>query len=133
MFCFKPCIHGGYFQDSDVNIRLNLRESAKRACAFRMNSRPNYEPEANCSSRHVEVVKDLRAGGLGFYSRAGQIGHCLHRCEVSVCPGAKLRRQAPLLPMRFGVICVYNKDLIWFLSQRLHWLIELLSKDPLAV
>ena len=44
---------------------------------------------SNCLAPPVdEVVKDIviGAGGLGFGSRAVQIGQCRHRCDVSVLP-----------------------------------------------
>ena len=51
------------------------------------------------------------AGGLGFDSRAGQIGTVSpttrQRCDVAselCCPDAKPRRWAPQIVTRFGVI-----------------------------
>ena len=49
----------------------------------------------------------IGAVGLGFDSRAGQIGTARHRCDVSsglCCPGAKPRKWAPPLVTRFGVL-----------------------------
>ena len=83
------------------------------------------------------------AGGLGFKSRAGQIGSvsptARHRCDVpsELCsPGAKPRKWAPALVTRFGVIPrVYNEDLIFDLilmgQKRLNSLALLCIKNEL--
>ena len=64
----------------------------------------------------------IGAGGLGFDSRVGLIGHSvasglppLRRFFGAVLPGPKPRKWVPVLVARFGVITrVYNEDLIFF-------------------
>ena len=70
-----------------------------------------YVPHHCTSGVSKFKARAIGAGGLGFESRAGQIGTvsptARHRCDVSseLCsPGAKLRRWAPQLVTRFGVI-----------------------------
>ena len=57
------------------------------------------------------VVEDLAiaAGGLGFDSRVGQIGHSRQQLATAAmflccCPGAKPRRSAPALAELCGAI-----------------------------
>ena len=74
-----------------------------------------YDNYLSCFSKPFDYVYTIRpvssvvkhihidAGGLGFDSRAGQIGHSDVSSELC-CPGAEPRRWSPALVTRFGVL-----------------------------